>query len=701
MFGGALAALMLAGAATRGDAAAPARSPVFFEVDARVELGSAILMLSEAGDPSRGQVADDSYAREARASFGKFSQHPAVARAARLERAGTAPEALMRLMFLLSPLPELAPSGPIPEDVFAPLGGKDEAAALLSEVRDFARLSNFKKFFEAHRAAYAAFVDEARLESLRAISPEAAAAYLGRPFEGEHHFILAPLLHGEAVDEPIVRLENDDRRGLSRVFHLRPRVLENGARGFQFDSFGHSVAYALSYDSMKWVKPSSSEQRALLADAVGLRVLARDLGEDAFRDFPRRPYRGADPSRLEMLCERLKGYERDRARYPTLADFYPRLTASVPTEDPLETAPNGFDAKSAIPTSSTAVVEIGVDARIELLGVIALLAGSKNHDEALAAYRAKAESRFASFRNHPAVLLYQDILRTNRESFCSAVLLYYSAPPELAFLNPGGDIPHLGEPREQLQQFLWELRQFAQESDFMDFFRENREYYETLRLSVSKKFEPQDPVAELERYLGLSLSSRVHYILPLLYGGRHAYIVPYPEPSARSAGIKAFQVYSNIKNVSSQNPDIPVWNEMLYVFMDPSSHYFESLNVSDPAAFYGPDIAKCRLAYSYCAKDYVAAAIIARLKKGDPPRDRYVKALWDRLAEYEGNRHRYPTLWDFYPRLFSVYHELAFPGAPPLEMSMPADPRIQSATDFFDPVIVGKLERASLPAPRR
>ncbi len=651
-----LAALILASSAAR--ASEPVRTPLVFEVDARVELLSAVLMLSEAEAPR------DAYEREARAYFGEFSGHPAVARLSRLRSGGTTPEQAAR--FLL-------------DDSTAAPGGKEEGAALSADLRDFSRRSKFDRFFKAHAAAYRAYAAEAERESLRAISPEAAAAYLGRPFVGEHHFIIAPLLRSVSDDEPIGRRKK-------RVYHLRPGVLADSELGFQLDSFEHSPAFALTYDALSWI--ASAEARTMLADAALLRVLALDLGEEAFRDFPRQRVE-ARHGELDAAAQRLKAYERDRVRYPTLAEFYPRLTAP-------EFAPEAAE-KPAVLVSSSPAVDIVVDPRIELLGAVALLAGPYDHEGALGEYRAKAEKRFAAFRGHPAVRLYQELLRTGREDACSNVLLYYSAPPELALLDPLSDVPHLGPPgaREQMQHFLWELRSFAKDSKFMEFFRESGAFHDVVRASVRKQFGPADPAGQIEAYLGLGLSSRIHYSLPLLYGNRHAYIIPYPLPESARPGVKSFDVYSNVVGALSGRADIPVWNEIVYVFIDPSFHYFERMNIADPAAFYGPEIAKCRGAYSNCAKDYTAWAIVARLNHAGLPENPYVRALYDRLTEYERSRSRYKSLWEFYPRLFSVFHETAFPGARRVKLSVPASPKIRNATDFFEPAITGKLPRAS------
>lgn len=281
----AAAVLLAAGAA----AAAAAPATVSFEVDARVELLSVVLMLSDqAGFTSRRPKGPDAYAAAAEAAFEKFSGHPAVARVAALRKNGMPASELVRA-------------------VLAPAGG----GAWDGDLKDFEKASGFPAFFEARGEERRVFAETARRESLHAISPETALAYMGLPFTGEHRFILAPLLPDEAG---------------SAELHVRPGTPARGAIRFRFDTFDGSVASELCRAAASWVRAPAGDIPAHIAAAVGLRVLAQDLGERVYLAALRRR---ASPSlpRLEAVSERLKDYESSRARYPTLQAFSPRLEA--------------------------------------------------------------------------------------------------------------------------------------------------------------------------------------------------------------------------------------------------------------------------------------------------------------------------------------------------------------------------------------
>ena len=248
-----------------------------------------------------------------------------------------------------------------------------------------------------------------------------------------------------------------------------------------------------------------------------------------------------------------------------------------------------------VPAAAAPAHDVSVDPRFELLGVVAQLAGLGRTGEASTAYLQRIEKRFASFRGHPAVELYKTLNAdpAGAES-CATFLLYYTDPPELRLKDPNANIHYLNDEgrREQMQRFLDELRAFARAAKFAAFFRENAGYYREVEEETQKGFAGVEPLADIERLLGLSLASRSHYILAPLVRETHDFIIPYPLPPS-AAGTKSFEVYT-IPSENLSKAFSYIWPEPLYVFIDPSFYYFEKLNIPDPAAFYGPEIARCR-----------------------------------------------------------------------------------------------------------
>jgi hypothetical protein len=351
-----------------------------------------------------------------------------------------------------------------------------------------------------------------------------------------------------------------------------------------------------------------------------------------------------------------------------------------------------------------------VDPRFELLGVVQQLSGRLPADAYAADHRERVERHFSAFREHPAVALYRELAEIDaREEAAVTTLIYCSNPPELALKDRNADIHFVNGPgeAEEMQRFLHELRSFARASDFKGFFQKNLALYAKLEDSARTSIGAIDPVAEIESYLGLSLASRSHYILMPRQAVTHAFIVPYPLPPA-NMGAKTFDAYTMSPDLATEGFASVLWPEPLFVFIDPSFYYFEKLNIPDPADFYGAAFARCRLTSPDCVKHFAVTAIIEHLdrKAKAPaisgkseaapatPEGLLVKALSDRLDEYDAHRDRYPTLWHFYPRLFAVFEELAFPGRAPRKLAVPVEPKIRSAADFFDPSVSESLLRA-------
>lgn len=370
-------------------------------------------------------------------------------------------------------------------------------------------------------------------------------------------------------------------------------------------------------------------------------------------------------------------------------------------------------ALASLPAGAAAPASfvLGVDPRFELLAVVRQLSGGAGEGDP--AYRERVEKRFGALRAHPAVALYRELAATPaREEAAATILLYHSDPPELALKDPDSDVHYVNAPgeAEEMQRLLHELRDFARASGFMGFFRDNRDYYAELEAAARGRLGAVDPVAEIERYLGVSLASRSHYVIMPQRAPTHAFIVPYPLPPA-NAGARSFDVYTMSPDLVTGAFAQIVWPEPLFVFLDPAFYYFDKLNVPDPDGFYGPAVARCRAASPDCAKHYAVTAIIEHLNRqaGIPPVEgaagagatederRLVRALSARLDEYDADRARYPTLWHFLPRWFAVFEERAFPRRKPRRLFVPAEPRISSAADFFDPATAARLLRAGAP----
>lgn len=378
----------------------------------------------------------------------------------------------------------------------------------------------------------------------------------------------------------------------------------------------------------------------------------------------------------------------------------------------------GLILRLAAPASavSRSTFTISVNPNLELLGVVQRLADAPAApaDE----YQKDVDAAFARFKSHPAVRLYVENRKSvgGRDGF-GIDLLYYTSAPELALKVPSSRPPYLndGAPKDILPRFLEALRDLSDKSDFPRFFRQHHPLYDRIEAAARGRLGAVDPVSRIEAYLGVGLESRCRYLLTPLYRNESlsSFIEPYPDPRARTGPLKEpFEVYTITPyDVSSAGeeprtdlgrPGGRLWQEPLYVFIDPSFYFFLAANAPDPASFFRLDVPGCPPQAVNCAKALVVQALVDRLNSGaygapanagDGERARFLRALEARLEEYERKRDVYPTLWSFYPRLFEVFRELSPDGSTAAPLRLPGG-RIAKTTDFFDPAMRGEARRA-------
>lgn len=360
-------------------------------------------------------------------------------------------------------------------------------------------------------------------------------------------------------------------------------------------------------------------------------------------------------------------------------------------------------------TAAAAAPQIAVDPRLELLGVVQRLAGQEKAPPDDAAYARLVDERFGPWKGHPVVRLYADLAKGPGDPL-GVILLYYTDPPALALKDPSAPVPFADTENggEKILSFVWQLRDFAARSGFQAFFKENASRYAEAERSARREVGSLDPEAAIARYTGIDVQARRHYALSLLYTPRlnDSFIIPYPDVALLGRHDGPFDVWTFFQYFSRKEsrertdyspfkvPSPELWQESVYVLIEPAVYYFEHLRPFDPVAYYGAEAAACRANNVNCVKSAVVGAVLDRMGAGGPRppgNPDYEAALGERLKEYESHRDRYPTLWDFLPRLLSVYSETAAgrPAPNPLEGAKIPTPR--KASDFFSPEMLALL----------
>jgi tetratricopeptide (TPR) repeat protein len=331
-----------------------------FFVDARLELDGIMELL--AFDLTKGAGGklhatdfmhpDIAYVREARKYFAPFKDHPAIKfRAQASIRAfdlGQRGQGLMRL----SPLPDLKPHSQLSIGFLAHyVGGDAELERWLQSLRDFARDSKFQAFFDAKSGLLAPDLERLKREIEKADYIGKIETYTGLPFVGRYAFVLSPFISCDTGANIVQRGED----GLADIIsvvgptdhpapgdavsctypRLHARIWHEAAHGVLdnvTELYGEDIAkkqppqQEATREYQNWMH----HVREHMVRSVMLRLVAREISEELSDEELTHEEECGLPH-LRAFKKRIAEYEAGRKKYPTFADFYPRLLDALPS----------------------------------------------------------------------------------------------------------------------------------------------------------------------------------------------------------------------------------------------------------------------------------------------------------------------------------------------------------------------------------
>lgn len=318
------------------------------DVDPRIELMAVLQLLS--GYPVLTSH-ETPYRADVQAYFADHVEHPAVLRFDSLSAQGFSFDAVPKAFMWFAPLPELTLAPEVPNEVAMRAGGRAALADFGRLARDFATNSHFAEFFRAHAGTYDAMVT--------AVVPHAAAAleqlrgYTGMALP-EVRLVVSALLHdggfamrgGSPPAQAFIGPRGVSAAGFGDFgdeSRLGPLV---------WHEFAHTLVNPLTREQAALVEALEDTEEAFRAAmrrqayeewetivnesiirALEVRLATLHLGEEeGARTRTRQVERGF--RHVPALAEALLEYERDRERYPTLADFHGRLLDVFRTRKP-------------------------------------------------------------------------------------------------------------------------------------------------------------------------------------------------------------------------------------------------------------------------------------------------------------------------------------------------------------------------------
>lgn len=180
----------------------------------------------------------------------------------------------------------------------------------------------------------------------------------------------------------------------------------------------------------------------------------------------------------------------------------------------------GGDGRAAAP------LEVRVDSRIELVTIVARLAGFPEYDmtSSRSPYADEVESRFGALRSHAAVATLTRLRREHGVSYDAlpSLAVHLEGVPALAERVPFEARPERLDARWELastRAFLVELRDFAEQSGAAEFFEEQRPFYAAVEARLLERLSSSRALPWFDAFFGARPGARYVAIAGLLCGG--------------------------------------------------------------------------------------------------------------------------------------------------------------------------------------
>jgi hypothetical protein len=374
-----------------------------------------------------------------------------------------------------------------------------------------------------------------------------------------------------------------------------------------------------------------------------------------------------------------------------LASGLPAVAADAPSKP-----------AAATPAARPAV-SVAVDARVELICIVFRLAGHPEYNRGrVKSYVDDVERQFGPFRNHAVVALAQKLRRTRGVSFdaCMSMAVHLTDAErieERVPFDPRPDGLDARWPLAEARTFVNELRKFAAESRFAEFFAAHRSLYETAEKRMQGLLDQEGHLEWFPEYFGERPGARFTVALALLNGpsnyGPHCRLPDGKEElycilgawETDAEGLPRFSkgVLETVVHefchshtnaiVDRHEAELKPAGEKLYARVAAAME--RQAYGQWKTMMYESLVRACTIRYVRRYQGTLAGWWKTREERGR--QFAWVGELADLLAEYETGRDRYRTLDAFAPRIVKFFNEYAEKAA---REPVPAAPRAVSVS---------------------
>jgi len=326
------------------------------------------------------------------------------------------------------------------------------------------------------------------------------------------------------------------------------------------------------------------------------------------------------------------------------------------------------------------VITVEVNPRVELIGIVFRLAGNPEFNEGvMRPYVKDVERHFGDFDDHPVVKLAAQ-LRSTRRMSCDgpmslAVRIDRDFRPRKSFDRWPWELDSRWE-KQETQEFLAKLRQFAVDTKFNEFFAAHGPLYEEGIRSCKAVMEQADLLGWLDEFFGVEGGDDLKLVLGFTNGFSN-YGVSFSDG-------KTSEKYAIIGMHLHDPQGHPVFrpkqlattaHEFCHSFTNPIvDKYMDQLRPAGDVMFAANAAAMRRIGYhkwqSLMYETAVRACVASFVRNSYPPKYMqyylndevsagfvWTKELGGLLQTYESNRDKYPTFESFFPEVVAFLNE--------------------------------------------
>ncbi len=327
-------------------------------------------------------------------------------------------------------------------------------------------------------------------------------------------------------------------------------------------------------------------------------------------------------------------------------------------------------------------IRIGVDPRMELLNVVQLLAGAPGIRDPGSAYSAEVSAYFSEWSGHEAVGVIRELAGQGfgYDAPVTAVL-HLSDPPALEQVTAWTEnLSARAGGMTNLESFATALRNFAEDTDFMSFWKDHEQVYDEISDVYRSVMDPGD--AELlESWFGMSRQSYSILPAPLSFHGFGSWVL-------REDG--TMDVFCTIMGATALIPgevDVEtslflrsfVWHEFAHSFVNPlCEEYSEELdeysNLFEPIEWIMSS--QAYPLWQICVREHLVRAAVVRLVASEygPEAGRqetelqlrngfiYIEPLCEDFVILEQTRETGETFESMFPVFIETFGEIQTSG---------------------------------------